>query len=467
MTAIPIISGIYADETASLRQSLPINLEPVVIDSGLSAGTLNTPPGLTQLSTGPGADRGSINWGGICYRVMGSRLVSVTQSGSINDLGSVSDDGRPVSMDNSFDRLAIASAGGLYYYAPSEGVTQVTDPDLGIVIDVLFIDGRFMTTDGEFLVLTDLNDPYSIDPLRYGSAEVSPDPIVGLKRIRGEVYAIGSQTIENFRNIGGAGFPYQRNSGALIPRGSVGTHASTYALETFAFVGGAPNEKPSVYLAGAGQGESISTSEIDAELAALTDDELSAIEMETRKDQDEERIYIHLPTKTLVYFNAASKANGSPVWTIIAGGLAFDQPYPARHMTLAYGQWMIGTAGGVVGKLDTAFETWFGETTGWRFDTAFIYNESRNFIVHDLELVGLPGRMPLGEDARVFMSTTQDGQTYGNEKAVSAGRQGERRKRIVWRPNRRANNYISMRFRGADTAMTGWARLESRIEPLG
>ena len=467
MTQIPILQGVYSDSTASFRQSLPINLEAFVIDTGISKGYLGTAPGIVALGEGPGADRGSFTWEGVCYRVMGSKLVSVSQGGTVTELGSVGDNGKPVSFDNSFDRMAVASNENLFYYTPTEGVTQVTDPDLGIVLDVLFIDGRFMTTDGEFLVLTDLNDPYAIDPLRYGSAEVSPDPIRALKRIRGEVYALGSDTIENFRNVGGAGFPYQRNSGALIPKGTVGTHASAYFAETFAFVGGAPNEAPSVYLAGSGQADPIGTSEIDYELSLLSAEELAAVELESRREQDDERLYVHLPTKTLVFYGQASKAAGQPIWGILCDGLAFDQAYPARHMARAYGKWMVGTSDGLIGNIDATIETRFGETVGWQCDTVFLYNESRYFIVHEVELVGLPGRMPLGEDARVFMSTTQDGQTYGNERAVSAGTQGQRRKRVVWRPNRKAANYLSMRFRGADTAMTAWARLEARIEPLG
>jgi hypothetical protein len=107
-------------------------------------------------------------------------------------------------MDYSFDRLAIASGGRLYYWNGT--LTQVTDPDLGVVLDVVWVDGYFMTTDGESLVVTELSDPTQVNPLKYGSSEVDPDPVVALLKLRNEVYALNRNTIEVFDNVGGEFF---------------------------------------------------------------------------------------------------------------------------------------------------------------------------------------------------------------------------------------------------------------------
>jgi hypothetical protein len=137
---------------------------------GLSKGYLKSSPGITAIDdTGPGADRGAITWNGVCYRVMGSKLVSVVGE-TISVIGDVRDNGLPVTMDFSFDRLGIASNRQLYYWNADDGLQRVTDPDLGDVIDMLWIDGYWMTTDGTVLVVTDLNDPFSVNPLKYGSA---------------------------------------------------------------------------------------------------------------------------------------------------------------------------------------------------------------------------------------------------------------------------------------------------------
>ena len=464
MAQIPIISGIYTDAGADFRISYPTNLEPVIVDSGISKGYLRTVAGITGTSTGPGADRGGTLFKGKQYRVMGSSLCTVSDTGTIAVVGDV-DFGGPVSFAQSFDLLAIASGGKLFYWDGST-VAQVTDPDLGLVIDVIWIDGFFMTTDGTSLVVTELNDPWSVDPLKYGSSEVSPDPVTGLLALRGEVYALNRTTIENFRNSGSSGFPFVRQSGALIPKGCVGTFASAYILQTFAFIGGDVNEGVSVYLAGAGQAIPISTPEIDMELGRLTEEQLAAIEVESRRDRDEERLLIHLPSVTLVWLANASKVSGEQIWHRLAAGTGGDQPYLNRHATLLNDRWWVGNPAGQLGYLDYGVETQFGAVAGWEFQTAFVYNESRGAIFKSTELVGLPGRAPFGVDATCFFAYTLDGQTWSEERANPMGQRGERNIRMQWRPMFRMSNYAGFRFRGANTSMAAWARLEADIEAL-
>lgn len=465
MTQVPILKGAYSDQNGRMKAALPVNLEPRIVDTGLSEGQMTSPPGITLLTTGPGEDRGAIEWKGVCYRVMGRKLVSVIGS-VITVLGDVGEGG-PVAMDYSFDRLGIASGGRLYYWTPSEGVTQVTDPDLGTVIDVIWIDSYWMVTDGVSLVVTELNDPYSVDPLKYGSSETDPDAIVGLRKIRGEAYGINRNTIENFQNAGGTGFPFSRNPGGMIPKGGVGPRARCDFLETFAFVGSGRGEGLSVYLAGPGQAASLSTPEIDGYLAALTDAQQAAIELEARVQENEQRLYIHLPDKTLVYYHQASKKNQAAVWSVLAGGTLADEVYPARHMTLAGGRWIVGSPSGQVGYLDPAVDTLFGVIAGWILHTVFLFNDGKSFILKMAELTCLPGLTPFGQDATVFMSTTSDGRTWGQERAISMGRFGDRLKRMQWRPKNKFGNYAGMKFRGANTSIASIMRLDIEAEGLG
>lgn len=460
---LPLLAGVVTDVVGNFRASLPVNLEPHVIESGLSKGYLRTAAGLNLIATGPGEDRGSILWNGSLYRVMGTRLVRL-DGAVLTDLGDVGGAG-PVSLDYSFDRLAIASGGNLFYWDGS-AITQVTDPDLGVVIDMMWIDGYFMVTDGFTVAVTELNDPYAVDPLKYGSSEVDPDPIEGFRKVRGEAYFLNRNTIENMQNVGGNGFPFARNAGGMIPKGAIGTHAFCDFLESFALVGGGRGEAVSVYVAGGGTATSISTPEVDRELAALTDDEQGAIELEARVEQHEQRLLIHLPTKTLVYSHQATVAGGTPVWHALASGIAADEQYRARHFTLSNGRWIGGGADGEVGYLDESLETHFGDTAGWRFDTLLVFNEGRGAIVQAVELIGLPGLAKFGEPATCFLSMTKDGQTWGQERAISSGAFGERNKRVQWRPKTMFRNWMGLRVRGANTAMVSWARCEATVEPL-
>jgi hypothetical protein len=460
---IPLLSGVYANGRADFRASYPVNLEPVIVDSGISKGYLRSSPGITSIATGPGADRGGYVWRGVHYRAMGDRLVSVANGAT--DLAGLAGGG-PITFDDSFDRLGIAAGGGLYYW-DGASLTQVNDPDLGTVIDFIWIDGYFMTTDGQYLVVTELDDPFSVNPLKYGSSEAAPDLIVGLIKIRNECYAINRFTIENFQNIGGNGFPFRRNPGGMIPKGAVGTYAKALFLETFAFVGSGWNEGLGVYLAGGGEAIRISTPEIEDELSLLSDEEAALIEVEAREESAEQRLYIHLPNKTLVYLHQVSQAAKELTWQVLASGTGADAAWPLRHLTLVDGKWIGGDEQGRIGYLDASVGTQFGAVAGWRFDTALIYNASLGGIIHQLELVGLPGRAPFGADPTVFMSYTKDGETWSDEKAVPMGKAGQRDARVQWLPGIYFSNYLGLRFRGSNTSMASWARCEAKIEGLG
>ena len=149
---IPVLNGIYTDEAPDFRTSYPRNLVPVPKEQGISKGYLRPADGIVQFGTGPGVDRGGIEWNGICYRVMGVYLVRINADGSVDTIGTVEGSDQ-VSFDYSFDYLSVASNNKLWLY---DGTTlaQVTDADLGTVIDQVLVDGYFMTTDGEFLILT-------------------------------------------------------------------------------------------------------------------------------------------------------------------------------------------------------------------------------------------------------------------------------------------------------------------------
>lgn len=462
---IPILSGAYSDNNADFRVSYPLNLVPVVQPQGISNGYLRPGDGIVSNGTGPGLDRGGIEWNGVLYRVMGNELVSISASGTVTTIGAIPGTDRVI-MVYSFDYLAIAANGGLYLY---DGATlaQNTDPDLGTVIDVVWVDGYFMTTDGEFLVITELNNPFAVDPLKYGSSEIDPDPIVGLLKIRNEIYAVNRNTVEVFQNVGSSGFPFERIQGAQITKGSVGVNANCMFLEQVAFIGGGMNEGNGVWLGTNGNATKISTREIDLVLSEYTETELAAAFMETRTDKDHRQLLIHLPDQTLVYDGASSAAAQQQVWYILSSSLDGNGEYRSSRLVYAYNRWNTGdTQTAQFGYLVDDISTHWGQTVGWSFQTQIIYNESRGAIVHDLELVALTGRVAIGADPQIYTQYSLDGESYSNPKFISAGKIGDRAKRLLWMQQGAFRNWRLQRFRGTSDAFLSFARLEARLEPL-
>jgi hypothetical protein len=467
MTQIPILSGIYTDNGPDFRTSYPVNMIPVPKSNGISEGFLRPADGLVANGTGPGIDRGGINWNGVCYRVMGSKLVTVSSTGVITVLGDVGNNGQLVTMDYSFDRLAIASNENLFYWSPSLGLVQVTDPDLGIVLDVVWVDGYFMTTDGEFLIVTELSDPTQVNPLKYGSSEIDPDPVVALLKLRNEIYALNRNTIEVYDNVGGDLFPFQRIEGAQIEKGVVGTHACCVYLESIAFLGSGFNEAPGIYLGGNAKANKISTQEIDQILLQFTEVELSTVKLEARNDKAHEHLYIHLPDRTLVFDASATQDLGQPVWFTLTSSLVGFSKYRAQNLVWCYDKWLVGDPTNTsVGYMVSNISSHYGQKVRWEFGTTIVYNEGRGAIIQNLELVGLTGSAAYGVSPTINTSYSTDGQTYSQQKFINAGLTGQRAKRLVWFQQGWMRNWRIQRFQGDSDAHMSFARLEAAIEPL-
>lgn len=462
---IPLLSGIFSDPVGDFRTSYPRNYVPVPKDTSISKGYLRPAEGIALTGTGPGIGRGGINWNGVLHRVMGTKLVKVAADGAVTVLGDVGGTGK-VTLDYSFDRLGIAS-GGILWYWDGATLTKVTDPDMGTVLDAQFIAGYWMTTDGTSLVVTDLDDPYAVNPLKYGSAESDPDPIMAVGELTNEAYAFGRYTIEVFQNVGGDNFPFARIEGAQVKRGIIGTHAYAPLMQTFAFVGSGRGEAPAVYLMAAGSTGKISTREIDQVLLGFSEEQLSAVVVESKVDKGHEFLFIHLPDQTLVYDAAASQVTGEHVWHIRFSAVAGNGVYRARNLVWVYDGWHCEDPTSTkLGKLVDNVSTHFGDTVGWDFATTVLYNNGSGAIVHSLELVGLPGRVQAGIDPRVFTSWTVDGETWSQERSIGAGKQGERQKRLQWRDQGSFELYRIQRFRGTSDTHMSIARLEAEMEPL-
>lgn len=462
---IPVLNGIYTDGVSDFRTSYPRNLIPVPKQQGISGGYLRPADGIIQLGTGSGVDRGGINWNGACYRVLGTKFCAIDSSGVITEIGDVGGTGQ-VTLDYSFSRLGIASGGHLYYW---DGITLtlVTDVDLGKVVNFIWVDGYFMTTDGVNLIITELTDPTSVNQYKYGSSEADPDPVKGLIKIRNEPHALNRYTIEAFQYIGGDFFPFQRIEGALIMRGVVGTYAAAVFLEQIAFVGGGRNEAPAVWIGLNGSTQKISTREIDQILSTYTEAQLSALVVEVRVVSGHQLLYIHLPDRCLVYDGAGSQATGTPVWFTLDSSLTGYSTYRARNFVWCYDKWLCGDpTSSAHGYLTNTVSSHYGNLNGWDFGTIISYNEGRGALFHELELVCLTGRVALGASPTIWTSYSVDGMTWSNERPRTAGMIGQRVKRITWLQQGHMRHWRCQKFRGTSDSHLSIARLEAFVEPL-
>lgn len=483
---IQIVQGIYTDDNSDYRIAYPHNMMPVNIAQGISNGFLRPADGVSYFPDAGDAPyyngysyignavrstgidiRGIYNWNDICFVVSGPWLHRLDENGFLYIVDHTINvfllGNKRVIMANSFDYLAIASGGNLYLYNylaafPDNRVKQVTDADLGTVLDVIYIDGYFMTTDGEFLVVTELGDPFSVNPLKYGSSEIDPDPVVGVLKLNNEAYAINRYTIEAFYNKGSELFPFARIDGSRMYRGAIGTHAKCVYMERIAFLGSGKNESPSVWVGINAQTQKIATREIDLILQDYTEEQLKDAVLEVRTGESFDHLWVRLPDKTLIYDGAASQATGKPIWFIIDAG--------PKNICWCYDKWIVGNTSGEIGFLDQSTSTVWDERRHWEFSTQMVYNESKGAIVYEVELVGLPGRTAIGLDPTIWTSYSLDGQTWSQEWPISAGTTGNRSKRLVWLQQGNMETHRIQRFKGDSDCHLSVARLEVQLEGL-
>lgn len=462
---IPIYEGIYVDPTADFRTSYPVNLIPTPKKTGFSDGYLRTAEGVALFGATPGRERGGINWNGTLYRACGANLCAIDATGTATVLGAIGDNGLDAVFSFSFDRLAIASAGVLYYYQPSSGVTSVTDPDIGAVNYVQWIDGYFAVTDGVTVAVTELNDPYAVNPLKYGSAEESPDAIVALLRINGQLVAVGQLTNEFFQNIGGSLFPFQRITNALIERGAVGAYAVALYNQTFAFVGNGINEAAGVYLAAPGGTVKISTREVDTLLAEVGAAILAGVRVETRVDKAMQLLYVHLPTQSLVYDISATAIFGVPIWFRLTSGADGLLPYRCRNFIRAYDKWICGDLQAQqTGQLTNATTTQFGARVPWQFDTVFTFNQGMGALFHQVELAHKPGAS--GSDAVIWHQWSDDGLQFSTRRQAQTIKQGMTLARALWMACGLMRTTRVLRFNGTNDTPDSFAAVTVNVEPL-
>ncbi len=462
---IPIIKGTYAHyKNANYGVAYPINMRPIVLDTGISQGYLKPISGIVKIGTGPGRSRGAIVWKGVHYRVMGDTFCKVLKNGETHAVGYLEDDGKPVSMAYSIDKLAIASAKKLYYF-DMHTVYEDVNTERKEVLDVVWIDGYFMTTDGKYLVVNNLSGDQNVNVLNYGDSEIDPDPIVALVKLKNEIYAVNRYTIEVFDNTGTSGFPFSRIESAQIGWGALGTHCVTVYESTVTFLGSGVGESPGIFMATAGTISRISTQEIDDMLSNYSEEQLSEVVLETVTYKSQALLWVRLPDKTLVFDLGTSKNVKEHTWYIMNSGEG--RPFRGIDIIWCYDTWQVGDLeSSDLGVLSEEVGSHFERVVKWEFSTKVIYNNSKGAIVNSLELVGLPGRVAFGTSPVIDTSYSLDGVMWSQKRSVGIGYRGDRLKRIVWRKQGSFRNFRIQKFSGDSDAYLAVSCIEAELEGL-
>lgn len=450
---LPLIKGTRVDADAEYRDVLPLNMVGFAQQVGSWSGYLRTADGLSQFATGIGADRGAI-WSDRFkkhFRVSGNRFVEVDQFGAVFPLGGFAISGStPVHMDNSFNSVAFV-ADGDYWRWDGSALTKPTKPaGSGDFIDIAWIDGYYIFTDGENLWSTTLADEGLFNANERAGSDFAPDAIVGLEKTTdNKLMVFNRYTTERFYNNAGPQFPFARIPNAAIPIGIVGTGAKASIGDgRFVVFGGGKEYSPSFYLL-TNSYQNISTKEIDSIIDQYSDFELARMQIEYRDTRDQELVICHLSRNTLVYDITLSKALQQNIWYEWTSGKspwrAINGVYDPRNVSNDASGWIYGDQqDSRIGRLNETICTQYDEVVEWSCKTPIVRVGTT---VRVAEIVTAPGHSSVKDDV-VYMSTTKDGALFGPETLLPRGAQGDYQHRIIARRLGDYPRWMGIRLRG-------------------
>ena len=465
---LPLIKGTRADENAEWRDSLPKNMVGFFQEIAGAPGYLRTSDGLTEFASGFGVDRGGI-WSerfNKHFRLSADRFVEVSQFGVVDDLGDPTTipGSDQATFENSFNSVAFV-ADGDYWRWDGSTLSNITKPvGAGDFLDMTWIDGYYIFTDGENLWNTTLADEEAFGANERAGSDFAPDSIVAVdKTTDNKLIVFNRYTTERFYNNAGPSFPFARIPNAAIPIGIVGTHAKASIGDgAWVVFGGSKEYSPSFYLL-TNSYQNISTKEIDAIIDTYSDFELVSMRIEFRDTRDQSLVICHLPRHTLVYDLTMSSKGGEHIWYQWTSGdvpwRAINGVYDPRNVDDSASSWIYGDRlNETIGKLDTTVCTQYGERVQWECRTPLV---KIGTTVREMEVLTAPGHGP-SENPQVFVSTTKDGVIYTTDVMISQGGTGEYQKRLIARRLGDYPNLFGLRLRGFSRTITNLSGCEIR-----
>ena len=455
-TQIPIISGQY--KTKEVHTSRPVNVYPVVMDSGLESIFLQTAQGVKPLGNKPQFqinERGGHLWSDplygnveLQYRVIGNDLLRVEDSvGTVTKVASIPGEGL-CGFSNSQKYLAIVANGEFYLYTNGELITVDKKPvDAGYLLpSVTFLQGYFVVCDKTAVFATDILDQSKFIIASYSAAELDSDDIVGVLSIRSNLYVAGTYSVQEYQLTPTSSqnpFPFDANP-SIVNRGAINPHCFIVVdKQLIVTVGSGKNESIGIYITKSGETSKVSSRDEDDILRSA---DKQSIRLETVVLDDFIFIICHTDTVTMIFDLRGSELSKKSLWHYRCGNHRVDinefSFYPVRSfLQTKDGIFVAHPITGQIGILTRDTNELWGNKVNFSFTSPYIYAFGNGFQVYQHELVIIDYDKSF--DVIVERRVSEDGVTWGSPEKAIVGK-----KTVIIQPVY-ARNLVLFRWSGS------------------
>jgi hypothetical protein len=481
MINIPL-DGKYKSDSLTISNQLNVNCYLNIPQTqSFSQANLFGTAGITELSTTGvirQVNRGSHVKAGKPYFLNGETLyrqdlatVNGVEVFTSVALGVIAGTGR-VSMADNGTQLMVLVPGGSGYIINEEAGTvfqEITAAGFtanGTPQYVEFVDSFFIvTTDTKKFIKSDPNDGLVWNALDFGSAESDPDNIVSLIVNKNRLYIAGSETIEEFQNVGSGGFPFQR-TGMFIPKGVFAPLSMINIGDSFMWIGGGTNEGASIWQLNGSSAVKISNTAIDSQIQKFSQSDTSSAFAYSFSQNGQFFVGFTFPKLTIEYNIVTGKWNERRSQIVNSKDATESIRWRVNSLVTAYGRIIVfDSRDGRIGELNEQTYTEYGKSIIRKFSTFTIFNDESSFSIPEIELTMESG---VGNAAQpnpeIRLSTSTDAKKFNNPIGRYVGSEGETGKRQIWARLGRFPRMCVCLFEFSDPCKFAVLRLGMRIK---
>jgi hypothetical protein len=410
-------------------------------------------------------NRGSWVFGGIPYFINGQNLYRLDRSEgfggvityTVVQVGAVTGSGLCSISDNGTQIIIINNEGIGFIYNPSADVRFTTITSAGFYANgmpeqVVFLDGYFIvTTSDKKAIVSAINNGLSWNALDNFTAEADPDGIVAPFVYRNQLYLLGTQTTECFRNIGGAGVPFERLNGFVLTRGCTAPFSVRQLASTVYWVGSGENEQPVILSFNGSDTQKISTTAIDTKIHELSEKQVGEIYSWAYGLRGHKFIAFSSSDWTFIY-DVATQRWHERESQVISNNNRITKKSRIQSAIGAYNEILVGdTEDGRIGLIDAELYSEYELPLVSFFTTSPLYELGNSFSLPSVEVLCESGvGNAKKEKPEIRLSVSRDGATFENPRTRLLGSSGQRKTRQVWYKNGRVTRFCIFKVEISD-----------------